>query len=54
MLVDNYNRIKGSYKNGEYDKSAIVGGNITTTLDIDLQEYAYHLMRNKKGRYYCY
>ncbi len=49
MLVDNYNRIKGSYKNGEYDKPAIVGGNITTTLDIDLQEYAYHLMRNKKG-----
>lgn len=49
LLVDNFNRIKGSYKNGEADKQAIVGGNITTTLDIDLQEYAYHLMRNKKG-----
>lgn len=49
LLVDNYNRIKGSYRNGEYDKPAIVGGNITTTLDIDLQEYAYQLMRNKRG-----
>lgn len=49
LLVDNYNRIKGSYKNGEYDKQAVVGGNVTTTLDIDLQEYAYRLMQNKKG-----
>lgn len=49
LLVDNYNRIKGSYKNGEYDKPAIVGSNLITTLDIDLQEYAYQLMRNKKG-----
>lgn len=49
LLVDNYNRVKGSYKNGENDKHAVVGGNVTTTLDIDLQEYAYHLMRNKKG-----
>lgn len=49
LLVDNYNRIKGSYKNGQYDKQAIVGGNVTTTLDIDVQEYAYQLMQNKKG-----
>lgn len=49
LLVDNYNRIKGSYRNGEYDKPAVVGSNLTTTLDIDLQEYAYQLMRNKKG-----
>ncbi|MDE5639860.1 MAG: penicillin-binding protein 2 [Odoribacter sp.] len=49
LLVDNYNRIKGSYKNGEYDIPAIVGGNLITTLDIELQEYAYKLMQNKKG-----
>lgn len=49
LLVDNYNRIKGSYHNGEYDKPAIVGKNLTTTLDVDLQEYAYQLMRNKRG-----
>lgn len=49
LLVDNFNRIKGSYRNGEYDRSAVVGQNLTTTLDIDIQEYAYQLMRNKKG-----
>lgn len=49
QLVDNYNRIKGSYRNGEYDKQAIVGSNLTATLDIDLQEYAYRLMKNKRG-----
>lgn len=49
LLVDNYNRIKGSYKNGEYDIPAVVGGNLSTTLDVDLQEYAYRLMQNKKG-----
>lgn len=49
LLVDNHNRIKGSYKNGEYDEPAVVGGNLTATLDIELQEYAYRLMQNKKG-----
>lgn len=49
LLVDNYNRIKGSYKEGQYDKPAIVGQDLTTTLDVDLQEYAYRLMKNKKG-----
>ncbi len=49
LLVDNYNRTKGSLKDGAYDEPAVVGGNLTTTLDIRLQEYAYHLMQNKKG-----
>lgn len=49
LLVDNHNRIKGSYRDGEFDKPAIVGQNLTTTLDIELQEYAYHLMKNKRG-----
>ncbi len=49
LLVDKYNRIMGSYENGEYDKPAIVGQNLVTTLDADLQEYAYRLMKNKKG-----
>lgn len=49
LLVDNYNRIMGSFRDGEYDKAAVVGQNLTTTLDIDLQEYAYRLMQNKKG-----
>ncbi|MDL2252325.1 penicillin-binding protein 2 [Odoribacter sp. OttesenSCG-928-J03] len=49
LLVDNYNRIKGSYHDGAYDESAVVGKNIHSTLDIELQEYAYQLMQNKKG-----
>ena len=49
QLVDNFNRFKGSYKDGKFDKKAIVGEFITTTLDADLQEYAYQLMRNKRG-----
>ena len=49
VLVDNHNRVKGSFQDGKYDKEAIVGQDLETTLDIDLQEYAYQLMRNKKG-----
>lgn len=47
--VDVYNRIKGSYKNGEFDKKAVSGKDLITTLDIDLQEYGELLMQNKKG-----
>lgn len=49
VLVDNFNRVKGSFKDGMYDKAAVVGENLITTLDIELQEYAYQLMQNKKG-----
>ncbi|WP_372643376.1 penicillin-binding protein 2 [Ancylomarina sp.] len=47
--VDVYNRIKGSFHDGGLDRNAIEGQNITTTLDINLQEYAEKLMQNKKG-----
>jgi len=47
--VDVYNRIKGSFHDGDLDRNAIEGQNITTTLDINLQEYAEKLMQNKKG-----
>lgn len=47
--VDVYNRIKGSFHNGDLDKNAIEGKNIKTTLDINLQEYGEKLMQNKKG-----
>lgn len=49
LLVDNHNRVMGAYYNGKYDKPAVVGKDLTLTLDIDLQEYAYRLMQNKKG-----
>jgi penicillin-binding protein 2 len=48
-MVDVYNRIKGPYLDGKYDTTAIVGKNIVTTLDADLQEYGELLMRNKIG-----
>jgi len=49
FTVDVHNRIKGSYKNGEYDSVAIAGRNITTTLDAELQAYGELLLKNKKG-----
>ena len=49
LLVDNHNRIQGPYKNGKFDKPAVVGKNLICTLDSKLQEYAYKLMKNKRG-----
>ena len=48
-LVDAHNRNKGSFENGKHDSLAIHGKNITTTLDIELQEYGELLMQNKIG-----
>lgn len=39
----------GSIADGEYDEEPFDGENLYTTLDVDLQEYAYELMQNKKG-----
>jgi len=47
--VDVKGRIKGRFKNGEYDTVGHVGKNLTTTLDIDLQNYGELLMKNKRG-----
>jgi len=47
--VDVYNRIKGSFRDGKFDKKAVSGKNLHTSLDIDLQEYGELLMQNKKG-----
>ncbi len=49
FLVDVHNRIKGPYREGRNDTLALIGSNITTTLDADLQAYAEYLMQNKKG-----
>lgn len=48
-MVDVHNRIKGSYQDGRKDRPAIVGTNIISTLDADLQEYGEKLMVNKIG-----
>lgn len=49
LMVDNLNRIKGSFLNGAYDIPAINGTDISLGLDIDLQAYGESLMQNKKG-----
>ncbi len=49
LLVDVHNRPKGSFQNGRYDTTAIVGEDLTTTLDADLQEYGEYLMQHMRG-----
>jgi len=48
-MVDVHNRIKGSYENGLYDSTAVVGNDIVCTIDANLQEYGEKLMANKIG-----
>ena len=48
-LVDVHNRIKGSYKGGRFDSTAVIGNNLFTSLDAGLQEYGEKLMAGKKG-----
>jgi penicillin-binding protein 2 len=40
---------KGSYKEGSHDTTSIPGQNLTSTVDIELQEYGEKLMSNKIG-----
>jgi penicillin-binding protein 2 len=40
---------KGSFKNGEIDTLSIPGQDITTTLDLDLQQYGEYLLNGKSG-----
>ena len=49
ILRDVHSNVKGSYKKGMFDIPSIPGGNLVTTLDIDLQVYGEELMINKKG-----
>ncbi len=49
MHVDVHNREIGSYQHGAFDTLPIEGGNLYTTLDADLQQYAEELMANKRG-----
>lgn len=48
-MVDVHNRIQGSFRDKKEDKQAIIGKNLTSTIDLDLQVYAEKLMQNKKG-----
>ncbi|MCC7302323.1 MAG: penicillin-binding protein 2 [Bacteroidia bacterium] len=49
VMVDVHNREKGRYMNGALDTAAIAGKDMYTTLDLDLQQYAEDLLRNKIG-----
>lgn len=48
-MVDVHNRIKGKYNDGASDTTAILGQNLLTGLDADVQAYAELLMTNKRG-----
>lgn len=47
--VDVHNRVKGKYKNGDFDTLAIAGKDIHLGIDAQLQLYGEQLMQNKKG-----
>ena len=49
MLRDSRNKIMSHYQDGEMDKEAVPGKNITTTIDAELQHYGQMLMGNKVG-----
>ncbi len=48
-LRNSRNKIETRYQNGEEDKEAIPGKDITTTIDANLQHYGQLLMANKVG-----
>jgi penicillin-binding protein 2 len=49
LLVDVHNRIKGPYNNGRFDEKAVVGSNVISTIDFELQKYGEKLMENLTG-----
>jgi penicillin-binding protein 2 len=49
IMVDVFNREKGSFQNGKYDTIAVKGKDMRITIDADLQLYAEQLMSHKKG-----
>lgn len=48
-LRNSRNKIESRYRNGEMDKEAVPGKNVTTTIDAELQHYGQMLMQNKVG-----
>ncbi|MFA6334169.1 MAG: penicillin-binding transpeptidase domain-containing protein [Bacteroidales bacterium] len=49
FLRDVHNKVQSSFSNGEYDKEAIPGKNIISSIDAELQSYGESLMVNKVG-----
>ena len=48
-LRNSKNKIESRFKDGEEDKEAVPGDDITTTIDAELQNYGQMLMNNKVG-----
>ncbi len=49
MMVDVHNRIKGSFEKGKHDTAAVIGKNLISTLNKDLQNYGERLLKGKIG-----
>ena len=49
LMVDVHNRIKGNYRNGQYDSLPIAGKNLICSIDRDLQAFGELLMQGKRG-----
>jgi penicillin-binding protein 2 len=49
IMVDVFNREKGSFQNGRYDTASVAGDNLVLSLDGALQAYGEQLMQNKVG-----
>lgn len=49
ILVDVFNREKGSFQDGRYDTASVAGENLMLSLDATLQKYGELLMQNKVG-----
>ena len=49
ILVDVFNREKGSFQEGQYDTASVAGENLVLSLDATLQKYGEQLLQNKVG-----
>ncbi len=49
VMVDVFNREKGSFSNGQYDTAAIAGNDLHISFNAELQAYGELLMQNKIG-----
>jgi penicillin-binding protein 2 len=49
LLRDSRGRIRGSYKDGEYDVDPVAGKDLTLSIDLELQKLGERLMENKLG-----
>lgn len=49
LVKDNKNRLQGSFEKGMYDTAAMVGRNLYSSIDIELQQLTEKLLNNKLG-----